>query len=279
MASRTPLIPISHTGVTLAPADPKPRFSAGGLDNGGVQYSRNTRRGTVGLPRGALVSIARGCRIRYIMLNNAPHSGRSESTYHLATPFKARIPHQHLFEGAAMPAAGCSFEETAVSRCSLEAGGELDPTAPLFYPEIQDGAAMIEAKDKTFPFEGPEAIDPSFLETFDYEYPGRDVEMEIETEEFTAVCPFSGLPDFGILSISYVPDKKCIELRSLKYYLQTYRHVGIYQEHAVNRILDDLVKCCDPKRMHVILDYNIRGGIHTVATAEYTRDKKTDESN
>lgn len=138
---------------------------------------------------------------------------------------------------------------------------------------------MIEPKDKTFPFEGPEAVDASLLETFAYEYAGRDVEMEIETEEFTAVCPFSGLPDFGVVSITYVPQAKCIELRSLKYYLQTYRHVGIYQEHAVNRILADLVECCEPKWMQVILDYNIRGGIRSVATAEHTRDKKTDESN
>jgi 7-cyano-7-deazaguanine reductase len=136
---------------------------------------------------------------------------------------------------------------------------------------------MIEPKGKSFPREGPEAVDSSLLETIDYEYPGRDVEVEIETEEFTALCPFSGLPDFGLLSITYLPDKKCIELRSLKYYLQTYRNVGIYQEHAVNRILEDLVKCCSPKWMQVVLDYNIRGGIHTVTTVEYTRDEEANE--
>jgi 7-cyano-7-deazaguanine reductase len=131
---------------------------------------------------------------------------------------------------------------------------------------------MTEARGKTFPFDGPEAIDPSVLETFPYEYPDRDVELEIETEEFTAVCPFSGLPDFAVLRVFYIPDTECIELRSLKYYLQTYRNVGMYQEHAVNRILEDLTACCRPKWMQVELDYNLRGGIHTVATVEYSGD-------
>jgi len=131
---------------------------------------------------------------------------------------------------------------------------------------------MVEARDKTFPFEGPEAVNPSVLETFPYEYPDRDVELEIETEEFTAVCPFSGLPDFAVLRVFYIPDTECIELRSLKYYLHTYRNVGIYQEHAVNRILEDLVGACRPKWMRVELDYNLRGGIHTTATVEYDRD-------
>jgi len=136
---------------------------------------------------------------------------------------------------------------------------------------------MAKPKDGTFPILGPEAIDPSLLETFDYEYPGQEVEVAIESEEFTAVCPFSGLPDFGEVSITYVPDRKCIELRSLKYYLCTYRQVGIYQEHAVNRILEDLVRCCSPEWMEVALDYHIRGGIHTVVTVEYTRDEADDE--
>jgi len=137
------------------------------------------------------------------------------------------------------------------------------------------GPPVIEPHGKRFPFEGPEAIDASLLETFDYEYPGREVALDVSTDEFTCVCPFSGLPDFGTIRIDYIPDKKCIELRSLKYYLTTYRNVGIYHEHAVNRILEDLVACCRPLRMKVIADYKVRGGIHTVASVEYT---KPDES-
>ncbi len=130
---------------------------------------------------------------------------------------------------------------------------------------------MIEAKDKILPFDGYEAIDASQLDTFPYEYPGKRVDLLIETDEFTAVCPFSGLPDFGRVRVQYIPDKKCIELRSFKYYLLSYRNVGIYYEHAVNRILDDLVKCCGPLEMTVELDYTVRGGIKTVATAAYKK--------
>lgn len=93
--------------------------------------------------------------------------------------------------------------------------------------------------------------------------------MVIESDEWNCVCPFSGLPDFGRILIRYVPDKLCLELKSLKYYLTSYRHVGIYQEHAANRVLQDLVACCRPKRMEVTLDYRLRGGIHTVVTVRY----------
>ena len=113
------------------------------------------------------------------------------------------------------------------------------------------------------------AIDTDCLMAFDYEYAGRDAEVVIDTDEFTAVCPWTGLPDQGTLRISYVPADSCIELKSLKYYLLSYRNVGIVQEHAANRILDDLVACCRPVRMRVFLDYNVRGGLHTAVTAEY----------
>src|SRR5437870_1114492 len=102
-----------------------------------------------------------------------------------------------------------------------------------------------------------------------YEYPGRDVAVDIETDEFTAVCPWSGLPDFGTVKIRYLPGGKILELRSLKYYLLSYRNVGIYQEHAVTRMLDDLVTTVEPKWMEISLDYKIRGGIHTVCRVRY----------
>lgn len=112
-------------------------------------------------------------------------------------------------------------------------------------------------------------IDRKILETFPYEYPGKDIVINIATDEFTAVCPWSGLPDFGTILIDYIPRKDIIELRSLKYYLLSYRNVGIYQEHVVNRILEDLVRVAKPKWMRVEVNYRIRGGIHTVVAREY----------
>lgn len=130
---------------------------------------------------------------------------------------------------------------------------------------------MIEPKDKVLPFEGCEAIDPSLLDTFPYEFPEKRVDLLIETDEFSAVCPFSGLPDFGIVRVKYVPNKVCIELRSFKYYLLSYRNVGIYYEHAVNRILEDLVNACEPLEMTIELEYKVRGGMKTIATANYKK--------
>ncbi|MCX8036327.1 MAG: preQ(1) synthase [Candidatus Sumerlaeia bacterium] len=134
---------------------------------------------------------------------------------------------------------------------------------------------MFEPLDKKLPFDGPEKINPAELETFDYEYPGKDIEIEITTDEFTSVCPYSGLPDFGRLTVLYTPNRKCIELRSFKYYLLSFRNVGIFYEHLVNRVLDDLVACCRPKRMTVTVEFTPRGGIRTRAVAHFPR-RKTD---
>ncbi|MBI4547670.1 MAG: NADPH-dependent 7-cyano-7-deazaguanine reductase QueF [Ignavibacteriae bacterium] len=134
---------------------------------------------------------------------------------------------------------------------------------------------QLAGLDRRYDVERVERIDVDVLETFLYEYPGKDVIINIGTNEFTAVCPYSGLPDFATLKVNYIPKKHIIELRSFKYYLLSYRNVGIYQEHAVNRILEDLVKCCKPKWMQVIADYNIRGGIHTVASVEWGKKRKT----
>jgi 7-cyano-7-deazaguanine reductase len=127
---------------------------------------------------------------------------------------------------------------------------------------------MVEAEGRSFPFDGVESLTPEVLETFSYEYAGRDAEVEISTDEWSCVCPFSGLPDFGTLTVRYLPTNVCIELKSYKYYLTSFRNVGIYQEHAANRLLDDLVACCKPKWMEIVLDYRLRGGIHTVVTVE-----------
>jgi 7-cyano-7-deazaguanine reductase len=119
--------------------------------------------------------------------------------------------------------------------------------------------------------EGYERINAARLETFPYEYAGSDAVVEISTDEFTAVCPWSGLPDFGRLKVRYVPRERVLELKSFKYYLHSYRNVGIYQEHAANRILQDLVTATDPRWMELELDYNIRGGVHTTVTVRWPR--------
>jgi len=128
---------------------------------------------------------------------------------------------------------------------------------------------MTQPLDRRYDAEKPSAIDVAALETFSYEYPGKEITVNIETDEFTAVCPWSGLPDFGTVRVDYIPGRVLIELRSFKYYLLSYRNVGIYQEHAVNRILEDLVRAAKPKWMKVTADYRIRGGVHTVASREH----------
>ena len=140
---------------------------------------------------------------------------------------------------------------------------------------IQDLKEQYEALNKldaTFGMESEGKINADCLIAFDYEYAGQEAEVAIDTDEFTAVCPWTGLPDFGTLLIRYVPDKTCIELKSLKYYLLSYTNVGIVQEHAANRLLNDLVALCQPVRMEITLDYKIRGGLHTVVSAKYERD-------
>ena len=128
---------------------------------------------------------------------------------------------------------------------------------------------MTEPLDRRYDVQNPSAIDVRALETFPYEYPGKDIVVIIDTDEFTAVCPWSGLPDFATIRVEYIPARKVIELRSFKYYLLSYRNVGIYQEHLVNRILEDLARCARPKWMKVTADYRIRGGVHTVVSREY----------
>jgi 7-cyano-7-deazaguanine reductase len=110
----------------------------------------------------------------------------------------------------------------------------------------------------------------STIETFPNPRPERDYEIAISCPEFTSVCPKTGLPDFGEIRITYVPDAVCIELKALKYYLIGFRDRGIFYEHATNQILDDLVAALHPRRMRVVGDFSVRGGIKTVVTAEYT---------
>jgi 7-cyano-7-deazaguanine reductase len=107
------------------------------------------------------------------------------------------------------------------------------------------------------------------LETFENPYPGREYTIEIVCPEFTSVCPKTGQPDFGTLRIVYVPGAKCVELKSLKLYLQQYRNLGIYYEDATNRILDDLTAVLHPRRLTLSAAFTARGGISTTVTVNY----------
>jgi 7-cyano-7-deazaguanine reductase len=120
----------------------------------------------------------------------------------------------------------------------------------------------------------PEEMQLYPLDTFAYEYPGQRIEINFTSTEFTAICPFSDFPDFATLHITYVPNKRCIELKSLKLYINSFRDVKIFHEHVVNKIRDDFVAACDPLEFSIEGDFNVRGNIKTVIRAHYKRKKK-----
>ncbi len=107
------------------------------------------------------------------------------------------------------------------------------------------------------------------LETFPNPRPGREYEIAFECPEFTCLCPKTGQPDFATMRIRYVPDRLCVELKSLKLYLWSFRDEGHFHEDVTNRVLDDLVRLLQPKRLTVTGDFNVRGGIHTVVTVSH----------
>ncbi len=109
------------------------------------------------------------------------------------------------------------------------------------------------------------------IETWPNQFPGRDYEIEISSPEFTSVCPKTGLPDHGTLTVRYVPDQKCLELKSYKMYLFAYRNLGIFQENIVNRVLEDLIRATDARKITVIGDFTPRGGIYSKISASYER--------
>ena len=111
------------------------------------------------------------------------------------------------------------------------------------------------------------------IETFPNPFPGRDYTITMKCPEFTCLCPKTGQPDFAILHISYIPDKICIELKSLKIYLTSYRNEGGFHEKVINIILDDLVSACKPRNMKIVGDFNVRGGIYTTVTVEHSKSK------
>lgn len=119
----------------------------------------------------------------------------------------------------------------------------------------------------------PEAMNLPDLDTFEYKYEGRDINISFTCPEFTAICPFSDFPDFATIKIDYAPNALCVELKSLKLYINAFRSVKIFHEHVVNRILEDFVRACDPRAVDIEGDFNIRGNIKTVVRASYRRDE------
>ncbi len=116
------------------------------------------------------------------------------------------------------------------------------------------------------------------LETFDNPHPNRDYVIETICPEFTSVCPRTGQPDYGTLTITYIADEKCFEMKSLKLYLQEYRNVGAFYEDVTNRILDDLAMATEPRWMQILAEFTPRGGIRTNVTAEYFAGADDNES-
>ena len=132
---------------------------------------------------------------------------------------------------------------------------------------------MDKYASRRFDIHKEKNIDIDVLEAIPFDYPQSGTEVAYETDEFTFVCPWTGLPDFARLTIRYVPNKLLVELKSLKYYLTSFRNVGILQEHAINRILGDLVKLIKPASMTIEAEYKERGGIKTKASVKYEEDK------
>lgn len=127
-------------------------------------------------------------------------------------------------------------------------------------------------KQVSYKIDRPDIVKTDILVAMEYKYKGkRDIDIVIKQPEFTSVCPMTGLPDFGCITIKYTPDVKIIELKSLKFYMLQFRNVGIFYEHLANHILNDLVSLLDPKRMEVSGDFTARGGITTTVTAIYER--------
>ena len=125
------------------------------------------------------------------------------------------------------------------------------------YSELQDHIREMET--------------PS-IETWKNEYSDRDYTIEITNPEFTAICPKTGLPDFGTIQITYIPDEQCVELKSLKEYFLFFRDVGIFHEHVINKVLADFVVACSPRKVEIVGDFHIRGGMKTVVRANYQRE-------
>ena len=118
-----------------------------------------------------------------------------------------------------------------------------------------------------------EEMDLYPLDTFAYEFPGREIKIRFDIPEFTCICPFSDFPDFATIRLEYAPNERCVELKSLKLYINSWRDVKVFHEHVINMILDDFVNACDPLSVEIEGDFNVRGNIKTTVGASYRRQK------
>lgn len=109
------------------------------------------------------------------------------------------------------------------------------------------------------------------LDTFPYEFPGKEIKIKFEIPEFTCVCPFSDFPDFATIRLEYVPDQRCVELKSLKLYINSFRDVKVFHEHVINMIMEDFVNACEPLSVELEGDFNVRGNIKTTVRASYRK--------
>ncbi len=109
------------------------------------------------------------------------------------------------------------------------------------------------------------------FDTFPYEFPGREIKISFEIPEFTAICPFSDFPDFATIRLEYIPHELCVELKSLKLYINSFRNVKIFHEHVINVVLEDFLRACDPLSVEIEGDFHIRGNIKTVVKASYRK--------
>lgn len=139
----------------------------------------------------------------------------------------------------------------------------MPPTETVLPPTNQQGLAICSTPREEM------RLYP--LDTFAYEFPGREIKINFEIPEFTAVCPFSDFPDFATIRIEYVPNERCVELKSLKLYINSFRSVKIFHEHVINVILEDFVQACDPLSVDIEGNFNVRGNIKTVVKASYQK--------
>ena len=138
-------------------------------------------------------------------------------------------------------------------------------------PTTEDTLTPINQQNLDIRLTPREEMNLCPLDTFPYEFPGREIKINFEIPEFTAICPFSDFPDFATIRIEYVPNERCVELKSLKLYINSFRDVKIFHEHVINVILEDFVRTCDPLSVEIEGDFNVRGNIKTTVRASYRK--------
>ena len=135
----------------------------------------------------------------------------------------------------------------------------------------ENGQASIHLQGLDIRSTPREEMDLAPLDAFAYEYPGSEIWIDFEIPEFTAICPFSDFPDFAVIRLRYVPNRRCIELKSLKMYINSFRNIKVFHEHVINIILNDFVEACDPLKVEIEGDFHVRGNIKTVVRSSYKK--------